>query len=317
MKGREGSCFPFFLDLSSRASFSSSVFSCSGQPSAHKRFRVDDDTFAKAHEFLAYLTSSDEEEEDTEGGQEEAFEEDDRQVTQNAETVVDEEQGHTSQSKLHSPGLKAEYVSRDSPYCPFANFTQAVVSILFRKHRFTKALYNDLVKICNHKSFQAADMFGSYDTLARSQKDLPLLPYHEIEVCIVSLRLRACLLGWFLNFTSLTFPPSLLMVLCQVPSTSIKRNTEIIYQMDMPSMVRRMMMDPRLDTFCKYPTKEAASSQYIHGAVMREHPLFNLLDPQIANGGLLFFPLPLETHSHQAATTHLPTPILFFFSFFF
>jgi len=32
---------------------------------------------------------------------------------------------------------------------------------------------------------------------------------------------------------------------------------------------------------------------------------------------LLFFPLPLETHSHQAATTHLPTPILFFFSFFF
>jgi len=79
------------------------------------------------------------------------------------------------------------------------------------------------------------------------------------------------------------------MVLCQVPSTSIKRNTEVIYQMDMPSMVRRMMMDPRLGNFCKYPTKEAASSQYIHGAVMREHPLFNLLDPQIANGGLLFF----------------------------
>ena len=99
---------------------------------------------------------------------------------------MDEEQGRASQSKLPSPGLKAEYVSRESPYCPFANFTQAVVSILFRKHRFTKALYNDLVKICNHKSFQAAEMFGSYDTLARSQKGLPLLPYHEIEVCIVS-----------------------------------------------------------------------------------------------------------------------------------
>jgi len=54
--------------------------------------------------------------------------------------------------------------------------------------------------------------------------------------------------------------------------------------MDMPSLVRRMLIDPQLGTFLEFPTKEDISSQYVHGRVMRESPLFNPLDPQTLNG---------------------------------
>ena len=61
--------------------------------------------------------------------------------------------------------------------------------------------------------------------------------------------------------------------------------------MDMTAMVRRMHMDPRVGTFLKFPTKETLRSEYCHGRVMREHPLFNNLDPQRVNEGksTLFF----------------------------
>ena len=62
-----------------------------------------------------------------------------------------------------------------------------------------------------------------------------------------------------------------------------------MYLMDMPSMVRRMVMDPRVDVFDKFPVREDSSSQYVHGAVMRESPLFNLLNPQLRDGGMSSF----------------------------
>jgi len=89
---------------------------------------------------------------------------------------------NSRQGKLISPGLHKEYVHRDSDYCPFPNFTQAMLSVLFRKHKFTKAFYNDLVILLRHPSFLAGDVFGSYDTLVRSQTGLPLLPYREYQV---------------------------------------------------------------------------------------------------------------------------------------
>ena len=175
----------------------------------------------------------------------------------------------TLQGKLHDHGLHREYTHRESPFCPFANFTQAVLAILFRKHRFSKALYADLVRLLRHPSFNVGDIYGSYDTLVKSYLGLPLLPYREYQV------------------TEPLFPAFLRLFLCfsflQVPSTSIKRKSESIFIMDMKSMVRRMLMDPKLGTLLRFPTKEAKSSEYIHGSVMRESPLFNLLDPQVIN----------------------------------
>ena len=92
----------------------------------------------------------------------------------------------TLEGKLHSPGLNRGYVAQGSPDCPYKNFTEAMFSILYEKHRFTKALYTDLLLILQHAEFEVSDLFGSYDTLSRTRSCLPLVPYREYKVSFSS-----------------------------------------------------------------------------------------------------------------------------------
>ena len=166
----------------------------------------------------------------------------------------------------------------DSEYSPFENWTKACFAILQAKHRFTKESFNDLVTVLIHPSFVLGQIPNNYDQLKSTMRSLPLLPYHEITVSLFSF--------FFFLFPHPRSNSLETKKKKKFPSSSKRKKdkTTKVYHFDVKALLTRMLNHPNRKFF-KNPVKPTQASEYWHGRLFRESPLFNNLSPHKTENG--------------------------------
>jgi len=126
--------------------------------------------------------------------------------------------------------------------------------LFYMQNTFEKELDNDLAIVMGHANFNRLDVPKNYDAFKSNLLGMPLLPVCQAEL----------------------------------PSTSLRKATSIVYFLEPLAFLKRLLN--RKLSKERIPVKTDHSQEYWHGRLYRESPLFNPLSPLITPKGwsLLF-----------------------------